>query len=661
MAEFLRRRKPCYNPPMNPGPATGSSTSSDLSQIFRWSNPWAYALAGCFLLLILFGAHRIDDTDMGFHLRSGQWILQNHWVPTQEPYTYTVPSHEYLDMEWLYQVPLYLLYIAGGYTSISLVHIALMVLAFLLLFKRLRMTGTPWWICAFLLAAAVLASEIRCRVRPEILSWVLLGLTLWVLESRAEKKGDRLFWLPFIQWFWVNTEGLFGLGLGLMVFYWISNLVHTRKNDMKLLKFTGLSLAACLANPYFIRGLLFPLTLLSKLRLSDTNIFKFAVKEFQPPWSLSFPNQLLPPSYLLTYKFFCFFLLFLLLVTFRKRKIHEWLMALVFFGFSVSAMRNIPLFLLACAPLAATCWGELKWNWLRRFQEKFLSKPVCAWALALFLLGFSLRMVTNAHYVSRRLAERFGLGLDQSTLPVAACEYLIQNHLDGKVINTLDEGDWLDWKGPQKTFIDGRLEAMGEEFFTEYMQSMSPGALKPLLDKYQPDILFFHPLHAPQWVFEMKSMAGWRLVYVDSHTAIYLRQGYADNLLAVDYDRVLADWGVDKAILGNVDNLLQTPHPTSWVRFLEGFVVPAYYPDGLQNMGIFCARNDHLKEGKCFFLEAIRRTGGWYYDFYFNLGSMDFYLTQRYQEALTCMKRVLEDQPENPFALKVLQDVSRLR
>ncbi len=645
---------------MNSSLLSDTLETSRNKQRLSWSNPWAYALACCFLLLILFGAHRINDTDMGFHLRTGQWILENHWVPTQEPFAYTVPGHEYLDMEWLYQVPLYLLYVMGGYTLISLAHITLIVLAFFLLFRRLRITGASLWLCAFLMAAAVMASEIRCRVRPEVLSWVLMGLMLWVLESRNRKKGDLLFWLPFIQWLWVNTEGLFGLGLGLMGFYWISNLVHTHKNDSKLLKYFGLSLGACLLNPYFIRGFLFPLSLLSKLSQSNSNIFKYAVKEFQPPWALSYPNDFLPPAYLLTYKIFCVIFLLLLLATFRKRKTHEWLMALVFLAFSVSALRNIPLLLLACAPIAASCWLNLNWKWVGRLQDKVFSKSFCAWVLTLFLLGFSLRMVTNAHYVSRRLADRMGIGLDEDTLPVKACEFLVQNHLDGRVVNTLDEGDWLDWKGPQKTFIDGRLEAMGEEFFTEYTQSMSPGALKLMMDKYRPDIVFFHPLHAPQWVFEMKNMAGWRLVYTDSHAAVYLRQGYADNIPALDFDQILSEWGVDKAVLGEADSLLQTSHPPSWVRFLEGFVVPAVYPNDLQNLGIFCARNDRLKEGKCFFLEAIRRTHGWYCDFYFNLGSMDYYLTQRYQEALTCMQRVLEDQPNNQFANKVVQDISKL-
>lgn len=266
-----------------------------ISQKLQRPRPWLYVLFACFCLLTLYGTRLINDSDLGFHLKSGQWILENHWVPENNTFTFTVPDHTYLDIEWLYQVQLYLVYLLGSYKLISLLHIGFILAAFLILFKRLKMTGASFGICVALLVIAVMASETRCRVRPEVLSWVLLGMTLWVLDERMSGGKDRLFWLPLIQWVWVNTEGLFPLGPGLMAVFWGSSLVHNKKNDQKLLKYLGWSMAACLANPYFIRGFLFPLTLLEKMRFTSSNIFKYTVSEFNPPWSLSYPGQWFPP------------------------------------------------------------------------------------------------------------------------------------------------------------------------------------------------------------------------------------------------------------------------------------------------------------------------------------------------------------------------------
>ncbi len=42
---------------------------------------------------------------MGFHLRAGQWILQNHAFPDKDLFTYTVNQNDYVDLHWLCRSP----------------------------------------------------------------------------------------------------------------------------------------------------------------------------------------------------------------------------------------------------------------------------------------------------------------------------------------------------------------------------------------------------------------------------------------------------------------------------------------------------------------------------------------------------------------------------
>ncbi|HJT24223.1 MAG TPA: hypothetical protein VJ873_06580, partial [bacterium] len=188
------------------------------SNPFRRS-PWLYPFLACFLLFILFSAKQINDFDLGFHLRTGQWILVNHAIPQKDLYTYTVPQHDYVDMEWLYEVGLFCAYKWFGYPALTVLNIVLVFLAFGLVFARMKVGGAAPWLYPFLGLWTLVAVEPRFIVRPEVLTWVLLALQLYLLDLWWKGKKDLLFLLPLIQLLWVNTEGIFILGWVVMGAY----------------------------------------------------------------------------------------------------------------------------------------------------------------------------------------------------------------------------------------------------------------------------------------------------------------------------------------------------------------------------------------------------------------------------------------------------------
>ncbi len=603
------------------------------------TNPWVYALLSCFLLIVVFSARLINDYDLGYHLKGGQWILENHAFPAKDTYTYSVPDHDYVDLHWLYQVPLYLLYKLGGYSLLSLANIAVILLVFFITCKRLALTGAPLWMRVLLLGVVLIGSEIRFQVRPEILSWLLMALTLWILELREAGAKSPLYLLIPIQVAWANVEGLFLIGWGLMFFFLVSSFFHTRKTDPKLMNASGLAAASCLLNPYFIKGVVFPFTLLATLATS--NLFKSTINEFQSPWTLARQYPFPPDWTLWAYEGFSALLLALLLTSLKKRKLHEWLLVVSFFYLSTTSLRNIPLFMLSCAPIAASCWKDLKWDRLQRFQETLFSRPVTAWVFSLFMLGLCLRVASNSYYISERREEKSGLGLDQEEQPVQAAQFLVQNHLDGKILNHMNLGGWLDWTLPQKTYIDGRLEVMGENLFTEYIASMKPGALAPLLSKYGAEIVICNPETAPSWVMEQGKSPDWRPVYLDESAVIYLKKGYAPQIPEMDDTAVLAQRGISPVILTETQSILQIPKPSSWTCFWEDFYHPAPYPTGLNVLGAYYNYSSRFGPAEMVQLDVIKLTGGRYYDLFYNLGSM-YYNAKRLDESKICIQRFLE-------------------
>ncbi len=617
-----------------------------------YTDPWFWPLLSCFLLTALLAARCITDLDLGLHLRGGQWILQNHWVPSKETYTYTVPNHDYLDIHWFYQVLLYLVYLAGGYSLLSLFNIAMIAAAFSLAWIRLRSNGASSWMGVLLMGMAAWVCEIWFQVRPEIISWVLLGIMLWVLEERAGKRKDLLFLLPLIQFIWANVEGFFVLGWGVMAVFLVSIFIHDRRIDRKMLSWSSLALAVCFLNPYFLKGVVFPFSLWKTL---SSDPFHHNIRDLVPSWNL-FHNPPVPEWPLLVYRLSCFFLFFLLLATFKRRKAHELLLAAAFLFLSAAANRNIPLFTLACLPIAAACWKDLDWAWLRKFQDKFLSGPWAARVFMVLVLGFALRIITGAYYADGHRYERFGLGVSEESQPVRAAEFLVKNHLTGRVLNTLNSGGWLDWKGPRKVFLDGRLEVMGAELFSEYLTSMNPGGLDPLANKYGADILFINPSLFTHWIIELPYNRNWRRVYLDGSNVIYLRKGYAPWVPEMEDGRLLEENGVPADILKQAPELLGIPGIPAWRFFGEGFYKRASIPTGIFWTGNFLFHDGHFQAAEAFFLDAIRRSGGRYGELYYSVGIF-YNTTKRYTEARLCMQRVLQNDPSNDVALQILKSI----
>ena len=122
-------------------------------------------------------------------------------------------------------------------------------------------------------------------VRPETLTLLYLSIFLAVLFRWD--RYPRLAWLlPFVQVAWVNSHGLFVLGPILLVFGLIDAALRfgfftpeRRKWWRTILAASLLTGAACLINPYFITGALYPLELAGTM---SNPIFSQNIAELMP-------------------------------------------------------------------------------------------------------------------------------------------------------------------------------------------------------------------------------------------------------------------------------------------------------------------------------------------------------------------------------------------
>ncbi len=615
-------------------------------------NLWSLVLFACFFLLILFSARKIESYDLGTHLKAGSWIVQNHAYPSKDTFTYTQNDQNYLDSNGLYQILLYTLQSALGYPALTLMNITLLFLVFLVLFWRLRLTETSsFWICLLLLAS-ILATERRFFVRPEVFSWLFLGLTLYLLELR-EKNRNYLYLLPIIQWFWVNTEGLFVLGWAVLFAYGISGYIQRKKIDKSLVRFGLFSIATDFLNPYFFKGVVFPFELWTRLQASD--LHKQNITELLSPFQFLTERKLHYDASLHLFIFFFLVLAFIpsALWTWRKRKFHEIVLPAAFGYLAFGAVRNIPLFILVSAPYMGAVIRDLFQN----KTEPFLKRKIVPLAFLVLLTLFIARVATNAYYISDRRIDRLGLGLGDTCLPVGAVRFMRENHLDGRLLNSIDCGGWVDWQAPQPSFIDGRSEVMEDRFYEDYLESLKPGGLYPLLARYQPQLVLVDYNADSSWSNQLKDSPDWRLICLDDCSALYAANGYAPQFKAVDFSNLPIALGIPWLPDDEMTAVMDQLKPNRSAAWIAGFYKPQSYPLGLSGLGLFTMKYGQYFLARLLFLHCLQEAPGKYEEFYFNLAVSNLHLGN-FSLGRICLQDTLQLDPGNIEANRMISHFS---
>jgi len=624
-------------------------------------------LALVFILLALLAARQVGSLDIGFHLKAGAFVLEQHAWPRTDPFTYTLRDHPYIDTSWGYQVIVALVDRLGGAPGLVLFHAALVLAVFGLLYRTARLRPVDPDLLVVLFLAGALAAEMRFETRPELLSWLLLAAVIHVLERRACGRSAPLWLLPIILMAWGNMHGLFVLGWVAMAAYLLGTSRDGRWPDRALLRWTLLALVAPIVNPYGWRGLLFPFTLAT--RLNAQNAFAQSIGEFVSPFAITATDQFPFVPWAPLAGFWSFAVLSALGVVRAPagRRLHAWLLWLPFMALAAKMMRNLPLLVVATLPLAAaglTFAGRSAAGRAAAAQRApgSFGLRIRRAALALTMatsIVIGLRVVTNAYYIATRREERFGLGWNRIALPIDAARFAVDAGLGGPVFNHLNFGGYLMWALPVPVFIDGRLEVVGEGFYAAYRAALSsPDRLETLAQRYGVRWMILPYTINPRLLGQMSRDARWRLVYFDHLAAIFVRAGTpaggpGAGIGAAAGAPSLPDPAAAEPVVAvditTLPGLGPLPRPGAARRWLDGLVHRQRFPAETYNRGLFHLFRNDLPRAAAAFAAATAASGGRYYETYNNLGAV-LHREGRTAEAGACYRVVLEDRPGQVIA-----------
>jgi len=477
----------------------------------------------------------LGDCDTGWHIRTGEWIVANHGVPARDIFSFSRPGDPWYAWEWLSDVLLAWLNSRGGLAAVALFSILLIAVTSVLLFRLARRKSNA--IVALLVTmVAAAASSVHWLARPHLFTLLFAVLFLGALE-RVREGRTRLAGLPYLALLpaatilWTNLHGGFFVGILMIAAYGCGELLtmafaadpgdrrQAGRNAGRYFLCALACLAASLANPYFYRLHVHVWRYVSDPYQSQ-HIMEFLSLSFHHPAAIFFEGMLLTGAAAAFWYV-------------SKGRFTEPLLLLMWGHAALLAARNIPIFMIAAAPLVA--WAIEEWlarlpqlrvaEWLRNAVRKFNlvaaetsgTDDIGRWHLA----SVAGALVVAALLYAPSPPKAFRAEFDPDRYPAGAIETI--RHDPTARIFTYDQwGDYLIYRlyPHTKVFVDGRSDFYGNDFEEKCIAVLSVKYdWEKILGGFGIDTILLPP-SAPL-SGALKESSRWRVVYDDGVALVF--------------------------------------------------------------------------------------------------------------------------------------------
>lgn len=542
---------------------------------------WDVAAVSLFLALtFVLGVFRQRDMDIWWHLKTGRWMREHLRVPREDIWTFGASGRPWIDLHWGFEVLASLIYEKGGMPALQFAKCGVTATSLAILIAS-RKRSWPWWSILLAWIPALILLSGRMYVRPETVTLLWLSIFLAVLFRMRERPG--LLWiLPFVQILWVNTQGLFILGPIVLTMALVDAALNRRrlaeegkKRRGTVWAATAATLAACLANPYFLEGALFP------LRLAETMtnpVFAATIAELTP--IPIFLKRYGSGSFMLRLHFFVGVLGGLSFLTLwaqsiraaigrrsaaqtdgkgkktggrpREDRFESTRVGMVFrlllyvtFGLlSLRATRNSHQFAAVVGAVTAWNFGEAaaianRFRFVKKNPKGFLGlsnqTPRIATTFALIVV-----LILAASGVINRFADEgrtIGWGEERLWHPHAAAKFAGSPGMPDRLIafHLGDAGLYEFYHGPKrKPWVDPRLEVMGADLYEAYLELEGrlnrddPGWERRLVSLGSPAILTDNA-HQGGIATTLLAHSSWPCVWFDPIATVFAPRAVVDR------------------------------------------------------------------------------------------------------------------------------------
>ncbi len=430
--------------------------------------------------LVVAGLFPIHNNDTFGHLAQGREIAELGYVPAVDHFSFFRDTPQpWRNYEWGSDLITWWIFAAFGAGGLLVLKSVLLAATAVLLLRRAaddeRLPALSVLVAAALLLWSIPGARFRLTMRPELFGYSLAALYLvglGRLTAGALSRRGRILWiagLTVAHVFWVNLHGSHLLGVLLVLTHLVPVLkLPGPRRDLALV-LGGTAVASCVS-PFG------PAIVIDAIAHVVDPAFRVAVREWAP-WS-----ETDPVFYLIALVAQALLLAIAAIPLFRGGEVQRTALttasALALAAFR--SLRFIATFLMLSAPLLAPGLARI----LRLRVRRRAPALVAATMVVMTGLAVVLSPTLPPDY-------GFGVGIDDSKLPVVAGRVLERDLRGARVLAPIQTSWYLMYASPSSRFlVDGRVPFYGVDHLHEVGRALSvPDQLEPLLVRYGVDTL----------------------------------------------------------------------------------------------------------------------------------------------------------------------------
>jgi hypothetical protein len=182
---------------------TTAGAASLLRKVFSFPAMLATFLVG----RVFYEARAFNvDPDLWWHIKVGQNIVTSHHWPTSDPFSYTVAGNPWMAYEWLGDVAIGTVARVGGLLGLDVFLFVWASIVMLVLYGYTTLrsgNSKAGFVVSGLLCSMAFATF---NLRPQMLAYLFLILTLIALERFRQGKQRAIWFLPPMFALWINTH-----------------------------------------------------------------------------------------------------------------------------------------------------------------------------------------------------------------------------------------------------------------------------------------------------------------------------------------------------------------------------------------------------------------------------------------------------------------------
>lgn len=481
------------------------------------------------LLVFLLACLPLADGDIWWHLASAKEMIQTRQPLFHDPFTFSTNNGPWINVHWLYQLLIYIIYKSGGYWGILFGHALLWASAAWVWVRAFRIQHVAWlWIFTpFLFSIRFLLLP-----RPLALTMLLLGLQ-WLTLTSKYSFPKKIILISLLQILLTNIQGLFLLGPALLTLASIYLAFSWKQSIL----FVGSSVLASIANPHGLSLLVYPWRLLQ--RLLPGNTFSSGVSENISPFKVLLNPHHFWQQQAVTIQalFLALFTLYIIYWVYRNAHFRQSFPIVILLILGWLAERNLPILYLIVIPLLvaqSTAW-------------KFRISPY--WIAFAFLAG---TFASQVQWFSN-----WPYPIAPFRTPQGAIQFLEnQKAPPNQIFCEIRHAGAVEWHlyPRTRTYTDGRLILRNSEFFQRYLDFTSqPEDFLHLMDSLHVGAILLPVAYPSGWHSLAQAVvkdSRWQLKHLDETSWLFFRSDsnlrsstpFSKDSLFLDYQERSKPW-----------------------------------------------------------------------------------------------------------------------